>query len=80
MKIHIHRVHEGRKDYKCDSCGKSFSALVELEQHIHTVHEGHRDYKCEDCGNYFAAPCSLNRHIKVVHANSKACQTIKVFA
>ena len=25
LKIHIHSVHEGQKDYNCESCGKSFS-------------------------------------------------------
>ena len=42
FKKHIHE-----KDYKCESCGKSFSKACNLKRHNHTVHEGHKDYKCE---------------------------------
>ena len=44
LKKHIHIVHEGHKDHKCENCGKSFSE-GQLKIHIHTVHEGHKDYK-----------------------------------
>ena len=42
----IRTVQEGHKDYKCESCEKSFTKLVikcDEEEHIHTVHEGHKD-------------------------------------
>jgi len=43
LKKHIQTVHEGHRDYECDSCGKSFSESGNLKRHIHTVHEGHKD-------------------------------------
>ena len=30
LKTHIHTVHEGRKDYSCESCDKSFSQASNL--------------------------------------------------
>ena len=40
-----HSWHEGSKDYKCESCGKSLSQRGNLRKHIHIVHEGHKDHK-----------------------------------
>ena len=42
LKNHIHTVHEGHKDHKCE-----FSQVGNLKKHIHIVHEGSKDYKCE---------------------------------
>ena len=41
MKKHIHIVHEGHKDYKCESCGKSFSQSRNLKININKIHEDH---------------------------------------
>ena len=43
---HIKTVHEGHKDHKCESCGKSFSEAGALKKHIHTTHKRLRDHKC----------------------------------
>ena len=43
LKKHTIEVHEGQKDYKCESCGKSYSRAESLKNHIHQVHEGHKD-------------------------------------
>ena len=40
-KIHIHTVHEGHKDHKRDSCGKSFTEARILKKHIHAVHKSY---------------------------------------
>ena len=35
-------IHEDHKDYKCESCGKSFSEAGHLEKHIHPVHKNYK--------------------------------------
>ena len=34
-------VHNSQKNYKCDSCGKSFNQAGNLKRHIKSVHNGH---------------------------------------
>ena len=45
LERHLHTVHDGYKDHKCESCGKSFSLAGELKRHIGKIHEGHKNYK-----------------------------------
>ena len=47
---HIKTVHEGDKDFKCESCGKLFTQANSLRGYTKTVHEGDKDFKCESCG------------------------------
>ena len=71
MKNHIYRIHEGNKDHKCKSCGKSFSLVRYLNRHIYTVHEeGNKDYKCESCGKSFTRNY-LYKHIHIIHGGRK---------
>ena len=60
-------MHEGQKDYKCNSCGKLFSESGNLKRHIHTVHKGHKDYKCNSCGKLFTESGNLKRHFQSMH-------------
>ena len=62
-KMHIHRIPDGHKDYKCEFCGKSFSEGGKLKKHILTIHEGHKDYRCESCGKSFSQAGALKKHI-----------------
>ena len=63
------------EDYKCESCGKSFSRLDNLKRHMHTVHEGRKDSKCED--KSFTEAESLKKHIHTVHEGQKIKPTLQ---
>ena len=67
LKRHVHKIHNGHKDYKCESCGRSFSQANYLKMHIHTVHEGDKVHKCDSCGKSFSQGSSLKTHIYTVH-------------
>ena len=64
-------VHNGQKDHKCDSCGKSFFEAGSLKEHINSVHNGQKDYKCDSCGKAFFEAGSLKIHINSVHHGQK---------
>ena len=66
-------VQEGHKDYKCDTCGKSYSQAHNLRNHIRIVHdhERHKDYKCDSCGKLYSYNGLLKHHIHVVHDGRK---------
>ena len=38
LRKHINSVHNGKKDYECDSCGKALSSAQYLKIHINSVH------------------------------------------
>ena len=65
---HIKAIHEDRKTYKCDKCGKLFTKASNLKAHIHIVHEDNKDHKCESCGKSFSQADKLKTHIHAVHA------------
>ena len=44
--LHIHTFHVEDRDYKCESCNKSFYYAGDLNLHIHTFHKVNKDYKC----------------------------------
>ena len=71
LKTHIQTIREVYKDYKCESCEKSFTNLRNLERHLHTVHDGYRDYKCEFCGKSSTTAQNLKKHIYTVHDGYK---------
>ena len=33
-------IFDGHEGHKCDSCGKTFNTLKNLERHLHTIHDG----------------------------------------
>ena len=64
-------IYTIQKDYKCESCGKSFSKEGNLKRHIHTVHEVDKDFKCGSCGKSFSVTSNLKKHIHTVHEGNK---------
>ena len=51
---HIDSVHNWQKDYKCNSCVKSFSQAGNMKTHIDSVHNGQKYHKCDTCGKSFS--------------------------
>ena len=78
LKRHIHTIHKGQKDYKCESCKDlSFSQSSSLKKHIRTFHEGQQDFKCESCGKTFSKSGHLKKHNHAIHGYCKyfKCET-----
>jgi DNA-directed RNA polymerase subunit RPC12/RpoP len=65
----VEEVHEGKK-YRCETCGKKYSAKSNLRRHVEAVHEG-KKYKCKKCGKEYTNPSDLIRHVEAVHERKK---------
>ena len=46
-------IHEGHKDFKCESCGKSFSRAGSLKIHIHSVQRATKIINANLVENHF---------------------------
>ena len=42
-------IHEGKKVFKCNICGKTYCKKQTVNEHIASVHEGIKPFKCEIC-------------------------------
>ena len=67
LKLHTNIIHEGCKDYKCESCGKQFARTGDLNRHFQSVHDSNKNYKCESCDKSFSLAGTLKSHIQGVH-------------
>ena len=64
--VHTKRVHEGKKDYLCHECGKSFKTSSSFQIH-YRQHTGEKPIMCTECGFRCRQPNSLNWHKKKHH-------------
>lgn len=62
---------DGRKQFKCDYCEKSYGYKGQLQNHIMIVHEGKRPFECEICLKSFTSKHHLKAHISEVHQKIK---------
>ena len=67
MKRHLKTVHEGRKDHKCERCGKEYTEKKSLRTHIKREHDNVRDEQCNQCGKLFFTKEVLKKHVKNIH-------------
>ncbi|XP_047519212.1 GDNF-inducible zinc finger protein 1-like isoform X5 [Pieris napi] len=56
---------ESRCNYKCEECGKAFSAPSQLKNHM-IKHSDTRSFYCVECNKTFKTEISLNQHLKTL--------------
>ena len=69
MKKHVMRMHthRGIKNVTCETCGKAFFDLSQMNVHIKSVHKGIRSEPCMFCGKTFGVKEALKKHIRYIH-------------
>ncbi|XP_069705786.1 zinc finger protein-like isoform X6 [Periplaneta americana] len=58
-----------RRDFKCELCGKAYTASYILKKHVRT-HSGQKPFKCDICGKRFRQLYNLRQHI-ATHSDIK---------
>ena len=76
------KVHEGKKEYQCEYCGKLFSQSSNLMQHIKTFHSDKFEqtlkktaFSCTQCEFSCIQMNQLKDHINRIHGQSKEEET-----
>merc|ERR1712156_979830 len=79
LKLHIKAVHEKRKDFMCNECGRCFSQLISLQTHVKHVHFGvERAFPCKHCEKVFTSPRGRHLHVEKAHKTMQ-CQTCQQY-
>ena len=70
MSRHVSSVHEKKKPFQCNLCGKCFTENGSVTKHITTIHEGIKLFLCNDCGSKFGTKSELSKHTSKKHNTS----------
>ena len=61
------RVHDGKKPFECDHCGKRFTQYSSRRSHIQNIHLKIKKHQCGFCSKRFALKTDLKMHSVRVH-------------
>ena len=68
LRSHVNAIHEGKRDFKCNSCGKCFGRVHTLNVHIQRSHgKAIGKYVCSYCERRFHTNYHLNSHTTAIH-------------
>ena len=63
------KLHDSKREYKCEVCFKDFINLSRLNHHIQNVHS-EPGFHCDQCSKMFRSKANFNRHVRI-HTNEK---------
>ena len=69
LQNHIETVHEGKRPFKCATCGFGFTEQKVLLKHQEVVH---LIFKCTICNFDFSSSHNLEKHSQVVHKGERS--------
>ena len=66
---HVKRVHRGKKELKCDVCGKCLSSSRNLRRHTNDIHSN-ETFSCKICQKKFRSKALREKHM-TTHSEEK---------
>ena len=63
---HVQAIHEGLRNFVCNTCGEGFTRRDQLTNHFRRNHENVQ-IQCQFCAQTFATNGNRTRHIQLVH-------------
>ncbi|XP_053960054.1 zinc finger protein 600-like isoform X2 [Anastrepha ludens] len=72
MRQHVRGIHENKKPYVCDECGRPIKTLAALVEHK-LVHTNDTPYECEVCQRAFKNKARLKAHLETHTDSSFIC-------
>ncbi|XP_036321265.1 LOW QUALITY PROTEIN: zinc finger protein weckle-like [Rhagoletis pomonella] len=72
MRQHVQGIHENKKPYVCEECGRSMKTLAALSEHK-LVHTDDTPYECEVCQKAFKTKARLKVHLETHTLSSFIC-------